>query len=204
MRGQIRIRSAPYHYVYSSQKLKSKILHIHLLLICRRCFCAGEELSLVLWPCRCWPPWPTGSPLRTLENWAWSCFWCLWLKSKFLGTFHQDRLNKGSDQNLICPLKSKLLIQIAFNCLCRRNYLSGQSCLPCLWEHCREANDGFSCNCIVCICTGERLPNGKFLLYGGAVDIWLIWRGEQFLKLLLDPYFGCRGSLFHLKLGPYF
>ena len=106
MRGQIRIRSAPYHYVYSSQKLKSKILHIHLLLICRRCFCAGEELSLVLWPCRCWPPWPTGSPLRTLENWEWSCFWCLWLKSEFLGTFHQYRLNKGSDQNLICPLKS--------------------------------------------------------------------------------------------------
>ena len=28
--------------------------------------------------------------------------------------------------------------------------------------------------------------------------------GEQCIKLLLDPYFGCRGSLFHLKLGPYF
>ena len=102
------------------------------------------------------------------------------------------------------PWKAKFWFKFHLIALCRRNYLSGQSCLPCLWEHCREANYGFSCNCIVCICTGERLPNGKFLLYGGAVDIWLIWRGEQFLKLLLDPYFGCRGSLFHLKLGPYF
>ena len=122
----------------------------------------------------------------------------------FLAHFINIGSIRGQIKSWSAPWKAKFWFKFHLIALCRRNYLSGQSCLPCLWEHCREANDGFSCNCIVCICTGERLPNGKFLLYGGAVDIWLIWRGEQFLKLLLDPYFGCRGSLFHLKLGPYF
>ena len=171
MRGQIRIRSAPYPNVYSSQKLKSKILHnAHpLIVLCRRTSPCSVVMSL----------------LTSLTNWL---------------TFESIKI-RGQIKIWSDPWKAKFWFKVHFIALCRRNYFSGQPCL--LWEHCRQANDGFSCNWIVCICTGETLPNGEFLLYGGndAVDFWLIfgehWRGEQCLKLLLDPYFG---SLLRLRI----